>query len=288
MIYLNTFHVTIVMCWITMVTNKLFFGPLESRLLFTFDRKEISVFSFDEAKKIMKISNDSLKNVIYRLKKKKRIIEIKKGQYLFVPAKAGVEGYWSEYTFNALTKLLGKNYYVDFWTALNYWGMTEQHPLTAFVAVTKRTRNFEFSNQKIKFITLNKKRFFGFETRKTGTTEFNISSREKTIIDCLLLPQYCGGITEIAKGLWSARKQIDWNTLLKYVEEIGVEAVKRRLGFILEELKIKKDVRKKLHKEFVGFVWADPSGYKKEFHYNKKWGLKVNIEEKELTQWMES
>lgn len=271
-----------------MVTNKLFFGPLESRLLFTFEKEGMSVFSFEEAKKIMKISNDSLKNVIYRLKKKKRLIEIKKGQYLFVPAKAGVEGYWSEYTYSALTKLLGKNYYVGFWTALNYWGMTEQHPLIAFVAVTKRMRDFEFSNQKINFITLSKKRFFGFETQKAGTSEFNISSREKTIIDGLLLPQHCGGITEIAKGLWNARKQINWSLLLEYAEKIEVEAVKKRLGFILEELKMKKDIREKLQKEFVGFVWADPSGYKKEFHYNKKWGLKVNTEERELTQWMES
>jgi len=271
-----------------LVTKKLFFGPLESKLLFTFEMGEISVFSFEDAKKTMNISSDSLKNVIYRLKKKKRIIEIKKGQYLFVPAKAGVEGHWSEYTYSALTKLLGKNYYVGFWSALNYWGMTEQHPLVAFIVVTKRMRDFEFSNQKIKFITLNKKRFFGFETQKTNKSEFNISTREKTIIDCLLLPQYCGGINEAAKGLWNARTQINWNALLDYTEKIKVEAVKRRLGFILEELKLKKGIRKKLEKEFVGFAWADPSGCKKEFHYNKKWGLKVNLKEKELTQWMES
>lgn len=273
---------------ITLVTSKLFFGPLESKLLFTLEEREISVFSFEEAKKLMKISNDSLKNVIYRLKKKKRIIEIKKGKYLFVPAKAGFEGHWSEYTFRALPKLLGEGYYVGFWTALNYWGMTEQHPMVCFVATAKRAKDFEFSNQKIKFVTISKKKFFGFEKQKARDAEFNISGREKTIIDCLLFPQHCGGISETAKGLWNARKEINWEKLLEYARKAGVAAATRRLGFILEELKLRKDIQKKLQKDFIGFAWADPSGYKKEFHYNKKWGLKVNIEEKELTQWMES
>jgi len=42
-----------------LVTKKLFFGPLESKLLFTFEMGEISVFSFEDAKKTMNISSDS-------------------------------------------------------------------------------------------------------------------------------------------------------------------------------------------------------------------------------------
>jgi predicted transcriptional regulator of viral defense system len=261
---------------------------LESKLLFALEELEASVFSFDEAKKAMEISSDSLKNVIYRLKKKKRVIEIKRGKYLFVPARAGPEGNWSEYTFRALPKLLGENYYVGFWTALNYWGMTEQHPLVCFVATTKRAKDFEFSNQKIKFVTVSGKKFFGFEKQKAKGADFNVSGREKTIIDCLLFPQHCGGISEAAKGLWNARKEINWEKLVEYAEKAGVGAASRRLGFILEELKLRKDIQKKLWKDFVGFAWADPSSGKKEFRYNKKWGLKVNIGEKELTGWMES
>lgn len=272
-----------------MVTRKVFFGPLESELLFSFEKMGISVFSFNEAKKILKLSNDSLKNMLYRLKRKKRIIEIKKGKYLFVPAKAGLEGNWSEYVFRALPKIVNKEYYVGFWTALNYWGLTEQLPITTFVAITSRAKDFEFLHQKIKLVSVSKKKFFGFVKQKTGETDFNISNREKTIIDCLVFPQYCGGIEETAKGLWNARKEIDWNLLLEYTEKTSVKAVKRRLGFILEELNLKKDIQKKLlQKKFSGFAWIDPSACQREFHYNKKWGLKVNIEEKELTQWMES
>lgn len=272
-----------------MVEQKLFFGPLESKLLFSLEERGTSVFSFKEAKQILKTSNDSLKNVLYRLKGKGRIIEIKKGQYLFVPAKAGIEGNWSENIFLVVSKIMKKEYYVGFWTALNYWGMTEQIPQTVFVVITSRARDFEFGNQKIEFVLFSKKRFFGFVKEKIKNCEFNISTKEKTIIDCLLFPKYCGGIGEIAKGIFNARKELDWSQLLKFIKKIKVGTVKRRLGFILEELKIKKDIQKQLKKKpFAGFAWADPSTQKKKFHYNKKWGLKVNIEKKALTGWMES
>ena len=271
-----------------MVTQKIFLGPLESKLLFSLEERGASVFSFKEAKQILRASNDSLKNVLYRLKKKRRLIEIKKGQYLFVPARAGLEGHWAEHSFFVVSKVMRKDYYIGFWTALNYLGMTEQIPTTVFVAITSRARDFEFGNQQIKFVSLSKDRFFGFASEKTKTREFNISTKEKTIVDCLLLPQYCGGIAEAAKGIWNARKEIDWLQLLEFVEEVKVAAVKRRLGFILQELKIKKDIQKQLRKKaFVGFAWADPSAQKEDFSYDKKWGLKVNVERKTLTAWME-
>lgn len=271
-----------------MVTRKIFLGPLESKLLFSLEEKGASVFSFKEAKQILAVSNDSLKNVLYRLKRKKRLIEIKKGQYLFVPARAGLEGHWAEHVFSVVPKVMKKDYYIGFWTALNYWGMTEQIPNTVFVAITSRVRDFEFGNQQIKFVSLSKDRFFGFASEKTKTGEFNISTREKTIVDCLLLPQYCGGISEVAKGIWNARKEIDWPQLLEFFEKAKVAAVKRRLGFILQELKIKKDAQKQLcRKPFAGFAWADPSAQKEEFSYDKKWGLKVNVDKKQLTNWKE-
>jgi len=34
---------------------------------------------------------------------------------------------------------------------------------------------------------------------------FNISSREKTIIDCMLYPKYCGGLDEAVKDMESQR-----------------------------------------------------------------------------------
>jgi hypothetical protein len=48
-----------------------------------------------------------------------------------------------------------------------------------FVATTKRKNSLEFGNQKFEFVTLSKKKFFGFVEEKASKTETYISSKEK-------------------------------------------------------------------------------------------------------------
>lgn len=67
---------------------------------------------------------------------------------------------------------------------------------------------------------------------------FMVTDREKTIIDGLDLPQYAGGIGEIAKALSTAWTQLDESKLRKYAVKIGNSAVAKRLGFLMETLKL--------------------------------------------------
>ena len=60
------------------------------------------------------------------------------------------------------------------------------------------------------------------------------SDLEKTIVDGLKQPEYCGGFSEIAKGFWIRREDIDPGKLVDYALKINVGAVIRRLGFLLE------------------------------------------------------
>ena len=68
--------------------------------------------------------------------------------------------------------------------------------------------------------------------------KIRISDIEKTIIDCLTYPQYCGGITEIAKGIWLAKDKLDYKTLLSYADKCNKNVVAKRLGYLLELLNI--------------------------------------------------
>ena len=68
--------------------------------------------------------------------------------------------------------------------------------------------------------------------------KIRISNIEKTIIDCLTYPQYCGGITEIAKGNWIVKDKINFKILLNYVDRHNKNVVAKRLGYLLELLNI--------------------------------------------------
>lgn len=269
-----------------MITRNIRFGSQEMKLLFSLEERGIEVFTINDVKKILRSSDDAVWSIINGLKRKKRIQQIEKGKYLLVPARAGAEGHWAEEAWAVVPHLIDV-YYVGFLTAMNYWGMTEQIPRTVFVATTKRKRDIEFGNQKFKFITLSKKKFFGYIKEKSGKTEFNISSREKTIIDGLMHPEYCGGISEVAKAMWNSNKKIDWKEVLEIAKQIEVSVVLRRLGYLLSILKTQKNIVNEIKNDsFSGFQFLDPIEDKKRLYYSKEFGLILNVTEEDLKSWM--
>lgn len=263
------------------------FGEQETIVLFSLENQRREVFTIKDVKNILHTSNDAVWSVIHGLKRKKRIQQIEKGKYMLVPAKAGVEGYWSEEPWVIVPHLVEK-YYIGFLTAMSYWNMTEQIPIMVFVAIGKQKDDLEFGNLKFKFIKLSNKKFFGYIKEKSSNTEFNISSREKTIVDGLTHPEYCGGITEVTKAMWTSRREINWEEVLKMTKQIGVSVALRRLGYLLSLLKIQKNIVKEIEKtNFKGYSILDPRSGKIKYEYSKKFGLILNKTSKELTGWME-
>jgi predicted transcriptional regulator of viral defense system len=268
-----------------MTKKNIYLGPRETQLLYTLEQQNQVIFNITNVKRILQTSDASVKNVVYRLKEKHRIIEIERGKYLLAPAKSGVEGYWSEHTFKLLNILIDP-YYVSYWTALHYWGMTDQIPRTIYVVTTKIKKNIEFFGEKIHFVTVVPKKFYGYIIEKIDDDSFTIATREKTIVDCLDHPLYCGGVVEVCKGLWAVRDQIDFTALLTTAETFDVDSVQRRLGYLLERSGlVNEKVIEGLQKTFRGFRWLDPSGTKTIIKYDRRWGLKINIPEEHLFDW---
>ncbi len=269
------------------MTQSIHLGPQENRLLLALAEKEISVFSFDEAKDILQTSNQSVRHVLMDLTKKGRLQRIQRGKYLLVPEKAGRELYWAESPWVIVPHLIDV-YYVGFWTAMNYWGMTEQIPYTVFVATTKRKNSLKFGNQKFEFVTLSKKKFFGFvEQKASKTATFNISSKEKTIVDGLIHPEYCGGIPEVAKAMWNARDDVNWSTVFEMSKRVGVSVVLRRLGYLLNILEIEQGIAHDLKNIFKGYHFLDPNATKERLSYSKEYGLIINRRKNRLLGWRE-
>ena len=267
------------------------FGPQETKLMFGLEMKKMSIFTFDYARDILQGTNSATWNVIGRLKKKKRLQKLENGKYLFVPARAGLEGHWSEDHWLIIPYLID-DYYVGFWTAMNFWGMTEQIPYTVFIATTRRKKNriLLFGKQKFQFVTISKKKFFGCVDYKIGkNNHFNISSKEKTIVDGLTHPEYCGGIAEVTKAMWTVRKEIDWNKVYHMAKKVKINVVLHRLGYLLTVLGIEKNLSEKIKKETTPYPYSflDPIAMKERIAYSKEYGLILNRTKDDLTNWME-
>ena len=110
-----------------------------------------------------------------------------------------------------------------------------------------------------------------------------VSDLERTIIDGVKLPEYCGGITEVAKGLWMKRHELNCDKLVEYAEKINKGAIYRRLGFLLElyEIDCTSAIGKLQNKVTTGYQLLDPI-LLDEGKHNARWRLRLNVSEEEL------
>lgn len=181
------------------------------------EKADKTVFTIEDTKKILDEEGSNVKKVIYRLKKKNRITSIERGKYILSPARAGIEGFWSEHVYNIIPAILDE-YYISYWSALNYWEMTDQLPTTAYVACKRSKESLEVKGQKIKFVRLDSKKFFGYAEESMNEQPFNIATMEKTIVDSLDKLPYSGGIKTVSKALEAKRDEIDVENLVEIAD----------------------------------------------------------------------
>jgi len=252
---------------------------MEMNALFALEEAEASIVTLDDLSKKLRLSKVQAWKLASRLVRKKRLIRIKRGIYLFAPLKAGKKGLWTENSLMAVPILMkDKEYYVGFWAALNHYGLTEQIPLTVQIVAKKQMRAFKALQSSFEFIRV--RRIGQWQEEKIRDKSVRFATVEQLICDCLTFPEKSGGIKEACKALWNAREKINWKNM-QALEFTG--AAWRRLGYLCELLKIGTIKTKKV----VGWRWLDPSSSKKIISKSKKWGLLLNISEKELTQWRE-
>jgi len=117
----------------------------------------------------------------------------------------------------------------------------------------------------------------------TKQEKVRVSDLERTIINGLKQPEYCGGLTEVAKGLWIRHQDINMRQLIKYAVKIGIGAVIRRLGFLLELYKIGTPEDWELLGSYLTetYVRLDPF-LPSEGKFLRKWRLQLNVSPEEL------
>ena len=104
------------------------------------------------------------------------------------------------------------------------------------------------------------------------------SDLEKTIIDSLFQPSYAGGITEIVKAIVKSKDKIDYQKLYEYAKKFNSQAVIKRLGFLLELLKINQPIIDVLQKMRTNSIVTLEPGYPKEGKTISRWAIQQNID----------
>ena len=80
--------------------------------------------------------------------------------------------------------------------------------------------------------------FFGLREYRPRGYPVRATTPERTLLDGLLHPERCGGLTNVL-GAWSrARGVIDVEALVSHTERFGIALLRQRVGFVLDQLGI--------------------------------------------------
>jgi predicted transcriptional regulator of viral defense system len=178
----------------------------------------------------------------------------------------------------------GEDYYLSHATAMEIHGMTTQPQLVVTVSAPKPRRSVTALGVEFRFVRCRHEHFFGLtEHWVTKQEKVCVSDLERTIIDGLKQPEHCGGVTEVAKSLWMRRRDVNLDRLVQYARRIGVGAVVRRLGFLLEtyEMAGAPDLDRLRNGLTATYVRLDPV-LPAEGKRLRRWRLQLNVDPEEL------
>ena len=159
-----------------------------------------------------------------------------------------------------------------------------QPQLVVFASSAKRLRSQTVHGMEFHFVFIKLEHYFGTAKHWVTKQEFvDISDLERTIIDGLRQPEYCGGVTEVAKGLWMRHQDMQPAKLVEYALRLGTGAVLRRLGYLLELYAIAPESELARPRNGLSETYAplDPMLPGEGAHL-RRWRLQLNITPQEL------
>lgn len=215
---------------------------------------------------------------------------IERGKYAIVPLEAGPERVWSEDAL-VLAMHLVTPAAVAYWSALNYWNLTEQVPRITYVQTTstKRKRRIEAMGLRFQVVTVTTKKYFGLHRAFSDHNRITVTDREKTILDGLDRPDLSGGIPEVAKALRSGASSVDWDRLDRYLERFGLGTIAKRLGYLVETMQLEIPEREArlsawARRVSAGISKLDPSSAREAHRIVTRWRLGINVDEAGLKE----
>ncbi|MBI3078653.1 MAG: type IV toxin-antitoxin system AbiEi family antitoxin domain-containing protein [Deltaproteobacteria bacterium] len=260
-------------------------GPQAAKLVTTLHERSRPVFHLEDVREITGLPEASARSFVRKLVDRGVATRLKPGLYSLVPFELGQERQYLGSPLVVAREIMnGEDYYLSHATAMELHGMLTQPQLVVRVSTPKPRRSLTTLGVQFRFIRCQRRHLFGLtEHWVTKQEKVRVSDLERTIIDGLKQPEHCGGLTEVAKGLWIRRQDMHVDRLVQYARRIGVGAVVRRLGFLLEtyEMAAAPDLERLRNALTATYVRLDPV-LPAEGKRLRRWRLQLNVEPEEL------
>ncbi len=254
-----------------------------NKLLTHFIDLDCNCFTTAEAIQVLSASASpsSIRELLSAMTKRGLLMRVRGGSYYIIPYASDPDHFMPDWHLLVKCMVKGLPHYIAYYSALQLHNLITQPALKEQIVVPtqKKPSTIRINNVSFQFIYHNHKHFFGKE--KIWADSFNkvmCSDLEKTFIDCLFRPDYAGGIIEIAKALYFARKRINFEQLLAYSQIFNSQAVIKRLGFLLEILEIDQPIINELQKRKSNSYALLDTELPKAGKMISRWSIQQNID----------
>jgi len=260
-------------------------GPVSAKLLLRLSAEGKSIFAIADAQAITGKSYRATTTLLSKLVYKRWLVRLAPGKYLIVPLEAGLESIPMVDRYVIAREVLAPlSYYISHYSAMELYQMTTQPVNTVYVTVPRQRTNRTIAGVAYRFLYANPRAFWGWQAIwATDQEQIKVSDLEKTLLDCAARPQLCGGLGELAKGLWLHKDDLDESRLVAYIQRLNHKAVAKRIGFLLETFDLGRPETLTALQAFINPRYAlfDPT-LPDEGSYRARWRLRVNLNPDEL------
>jgi predicted transcriptional regulator of viral defense system len=246
------------------------------------------IFTAEEARRIapsVGLSPGYFRQALHHLARSGWIVRLRKGLY---SVSGSVPGTTPLHEFEVAMALV-EPAAISHWSALSYHGLTEQAPRRVFVLTTARSvprvrgtkaersgEGYPVGETIYQFVQVKAERFFGIETVWVHESRIKITDPERTLLDGLMAPQYCGDFAEVLHAFEVRTPKLDLERIIKYALKLDTATVKR-LGWILERQGVESTRLEPLRGVPVkGYRVLDPTGPRRG-PCDARWMTQVNL-----------
>ncbi len=247
------------------------------------------IFSIEEARELaprVGLKESYLVEALYHLRRTGWIVGLRRGLYALSSAVPGVTPVHEFEIAMALVQPAA----VSHWSALHYHGLTQQVPRTVFVLTTTVSPGSRSTSPRgsisrathrigdisYRLVQVRPERYFGCEKVWVGETRVTVTDPERTLLDGLMRPHYCGDFAEVLHAFQVRGASLDVRRIVGYALRLGPAAAKR-LGWVLERLGIdRSELKPLLDLPMKGYRKLDPTGLQRG-RCDRRWMIIENL-----------
>lgn len=241
-------------------------------------------FTVDEVYKTFPKEKDAVYKAVNRLADKNRIIRIRNGFYIIVPAEYAAQGILPPSLFiHDLMQFLDKPYYVALLSAAALHGAAHQQPQTFMVMTAKPAiRALSIKSIHVKFIVKDDIADLGIEQKKTDTGYIRISDPLLTALDLIRFERHCGGFERVLEVINELAEHLNRHAINAVLNSGQPLSVVQRFGFICDRIlnlnEMAESVESYLKEKKIHPVPLSRSSKSRAGVIDKRWQVIHNVE----------